>query len=205
MIKLADLTGQRFGKLVIQERDLTLAAGKRVKWLCLCDCGNRISAWGLNITRGRTTSCGCRKASLDGMSSSEEYHIWQMIKQRCYNDKHQAYDNYGGRGITVCMRWYNSFENFYTDMGPRPSSEHTVERKDTNGNYSPNNCVWATELEQANNRRNNHRITHNDQSLTLSQWARALNIPAKTLSARIHDGGWSYEKALTTPYKPLKI
>lgn len=117
-----------------------------------------------------------------------EYHLWSLMKQRCTNPNTDKYDRYGGRGIKVCDRWMNSFENFYADMGPRPSTEHTIERENNNGNYEPNNCRWATKTEQANNRSSNTFIELNGQKVTIADASRELGVKYNTLLARVKRG-----------------
>lgn len=136
-------------------------------------------------------SCGCyRKTQLSirsithGLSKTKEYAIWRSMKDRCYNPKVKRFPNYGGRGITVCDRWLNSFENFLEDMGRRPSINHSIERNENNGNYEPSNCRWATRLEQANNKTNNVSISFNGKTLNLSQWAREINVPVSRIETR---------------------
>jgi hypothetical protein len=137
------------------------------------------------------------------MSKSKEYNIHRRMKQRCFNSNSEYYYCYGGRGITVCARWRNSFENFYADMGPCPDG-YSIDRINNNGNYTPSNCQWADGYTQANNTRNNKVLTHKGVSLTAAQWSRKVGIGRRTLTARLNRLGWSTEKALTTPVKKRK-
>lgn len=129
-------------------------------WRCLCDCGNIKDIVSSSLRAGLTRSCGCfyLKCSQDirkthGMSGSTEYHSWAAMKQRCYYQGHQEYENYGGRGIAVCEEWLDSFESFLQDMGHKPSEKHSIDRIDVNGNYCKENCKWSTPKEQAANTR----------------------------------------------------
>lgn len=134
---------------------------------------------------------------------SAERHAWESMIQRCTNEKHPGYKNYGDRGIKVCDRWM-SFSNFLEDMGPRPEGM-SLERKEVNGNYEPGNCKWATFEEQQNNRTNNVRLTYKGETKTLSQWAREQGLPVMGVWSRIQRLGWPLEKALTTPMKTKKV
>jgi hypothetical protein len=127
-----------------------------------------------------------------------EWFVWQQMKQRCYNPKNSNWPNWGGRGITVCERWFHSFENFYADMGSRPSPKFTVERIDNDGPYSPENCRWATRTEQARNGRKNVYLDFRGERLTLTEWAERIGMKVGTLWQRLNQG-WSIEKALTKP------
>lgn len=130
---------------------------------CVCDCGQETVVRSDKLKSGHTKSCGClqrertrdvsSKAKTHGMANSSEYHIWCGMKARCFNENNKSYKNYGGRGITVCDRWRDSFENFYEDMGPRPSSIHQIDRINNDGNYEPGNCKWRTPSENCLNRR----------------------------------------------------
>jgi hypothetical protein len=119
------------------------------------------------------------------------------MKQRCNYAKTPGYENYGGRGITVCQKWLTSFEAFYQDMGPRPSDKHSLDRIDTNGHYEPGNCRWATWGEQQNNTRHNVRLTFRGETLTAAQWAARTGMSAFTIYARV-ERGWPVERILTT-------
>ena len=128
-----------------------------------------------------------------------EYRTWSQMINRCENPKATSYNSYGGRGITVCDRWRSSFTDFYADMGAQPSPEHSIERRDVNGNYTPDNCCWATPVEQGRNKRNNHLLTLGDETMPLSAWAERIGIGAGTIRMRIVSG-WSVEQALLTPW-----
>jgi hypothetical protein len=145
---------------------------------------------------GKSSSCGCYQKERNpeilrthGMSYSDEYLIWGLIKGRCTNPKLSHYKTYGGRGISVCSRWFDSFENFYADMGPRPSKLHTIDRyPDVDGNYEPNNCRWATRKEQARNRRDNRCVVYEGKRMTLSKAVERSGFSRSTLNKRLKKG-----------------
>lgn len=123
------------------------------------------------------------------LSEMPEYMVWAAMKQRCYNKKCAAYKHYGRRGISVCKRWRNSFENFLKDMGRVPSLKHSIGRVNNDSDYKPSNCKWATDKEQANNRRSNVRVKFKSKTQTISQWAEELGINANTLYRRYKTNG----------------
>jgi lambda repressor-like predicted transcriptional regulator len=138
------------------------------------------------------------------MNNSPEVRTWDNMKSRCYRPTHATYKYYGGRGVRVCDRWLTG-ENgksglrcFLDDMGPRPSSDHSIDRKDSNKDYSPDNCQWATRVEQQNNRSNNVVLVFQDKPLTVAQWSRETGISSRTLRSRLARG-WSVEMTLTLP------
>lgn len=126
---------------------------------------------------------------------------WMAMRYRCLNKNHPRYSNYGGRGIFVCERWKDSFVNFLADMGERPSKNHSIDRIDTNGNYEPSNCRWATRSEQNSNTRVNIYLTFNGKTQCISAWAKETKIHKDTIRFRVVKAGWSTEKALTTHTK----
>lgn len=172
-------------------------------WLFKCDCGNKKVIAVEDVKRGTTKSCGCMRrellkesATTHGMKKTPEYDAWGHMKQRCLNKKNKYYKNYGARGIKVCSRWRNSFENFFEDMGKRPKGT-SIDRIDNNGNYEPNNCRWTSWKQQNNNKRSSHLLTFGGKTMTIAQWASELGINRHTLYARINNLGWSVERALT--------
>ena len=130
------------------------------------------------------------------------YKIWVAMQHRCHNSKYKDFQRYGGRGIAVCQRWRNSFWDFVTDVGERPAGM-TLERRNNNGNYEPENCRWATRLEQMANTRRNHLVSFNGETLHIAEWSRKTGIGFDTIQTRIKRG-WTPEKALTTHVAPRK-
>lgn len=207
--RFKDLTGQRFERWTVVGY-----AGKRSNnaaiWLCRCDCGTEKRVASSSLIQGHSRSCGCltaettrKRRTTHGMSASKEYKTWQMMIDRCTNPNSGKYAYYGGRGISVCARWLESFENFIADMGSRPSNHHSIDRIDSNGPYSPENCRWATLEEQRNNQGNNHLLTFEGKTLTIAEWAKLTGISQSIIKNRINRYQWTVERALTTPPKLL--
>jgi len=139
-----------------------------------------------------------------GMSKTPEYRAWLHMKDRCFNPNSKDYPNWGGRGITVCDRWKNSSENFLADMGSRPTAKYSLDRIDNNADYSPENCRWATQTEQTNNRRSNYLITIGNETKTMTQWAKKINISKNVIFIRL-ERGWSDYDAVMTPVHTGKL
>lgn len=205
-----DLSGQRFGNLVVLHHEIT--PGNKTFWLCKCDCGKDVLVGYGELKSGNTKSCGCLRRKLaserlrkqttkHGMFGSRIYHIWDSMKARCYNRNHVAYKNYGGRGITVCDEWRYNFEVFYAWAMAHGYQDYlTIDRIDNNGNYCPENCRWATMLEQSANKRNVILLTVHGETKSISEWSRETNISADCIRRRLKSG-WSEEKIFTKPKK----
>lgn len=187
-----DIVGQKFGRLLVITRGKNSTDGK-TQFVCKCDCGNTTLVRGKLLRNGRTQSCGCfryeqlkKSITKHGGCYTRTYSTWSSMKDRCTNPNCEQFNDYGGRGITFCDRWLK-FENFLADMGHKPK-RHTLERIDVDKGYEPTNCCWATMRQQANNKRNTVRITHNGLTQTISAWAEQLGIPRTTINLRYHKG-----------------
>jgi hypothetical protein len=139
-----------------------------------------------------------KQREIHGMTNTSEYRSWTSMKNRCYCKTHEKYPIYGGRGITVCDRWLNSFYSFFTDMGKKPSHKHQIDRIDNNGNYEPLNCQWLTNRENNRKRSDNTILEYNGEQRCISEWAELIGVNQQTISSRI-TRGWSIDKAVTTP------
>ena len=135
-----------------------------------------------------------------GMTKTPEYCTWNQIKQRCFNPNNKNYLDYGGRGISVCDRWKNSFENFLADMKLKPTPKHSIDRIDNDGDYCPENCRWSTNVEQANNKRTNRLITIENETLTMAQWEKKMGYKQGVIERRLNLG-WSEFAAVMTPVR----
>lgn len=199
MGKHQDLTGKRFGQLVVIKRVENSKNGHK-RYLCQCDCGKMDIKFSLNLLRGtyRCYDCSRKKIVIQThhKSNTRLYNIYYSMKRRCYNLNNPAYKNYGGRVITICDEWLNkengfmSFYNWAMDNGYQENL--TIDRIDVNGNYEPNNCRWTTMEEQGNNRRNNHIIEYKGKKYTLSQLSENLKIKTSTLNWRLRNN-WKEE------------
>lgn len=187
--KVIDLTGNHYGRLTVIERGPN--AGKETRWVCECECGTRTLVYGLSLKSGATRSCGClvvesnrARSVTHGMFGTPEWQTWSSMKARCQTPSNRSFKNYGGRGITVCERWQESFDNFIADMGCRPSPDHQLDRIDNDGPYSPDNCRWATAKINMRNRRNTARYG----GLTLRELAEKTGENYNTLKTRAFRG-----------------
>lgn len=191
--KRIDITGQRFGRLVVMAYAKTIGTRRHrvAMWQCRCICGNETEVRGNDLRAGKTQSCGClgiEKARASrykhGKKGTVIYKTWQDMKARCQNEHTKCYDAYGGRGIKVCERW-QKFENFFEDMGKKPRGL-TLERINNDGNYEPENCRWATRAEQNRNTRFSRNITYQNKRQCLKDWAVELGVNYNTLYYRIN-------------------
>lgn len=210
MTKVADLTGMKFGKLTAISRAENTPQG-RAQWMCQCECGGKKVAQATYLNKGATRSCGCmgieqRKAAAQSQCHAHsrakmyrERKTWENMIARCYDPTRHDFKWYGGRGIAVCERWRNSFDDFVADMGLRPDGM-TLDRRLASADYSADNCRWVTMTTQANNRRNNHRITINGITLTIAEWSRKMGIGERVIATRIARG-WDEIRAVETPVK----
>ena len=205
MGKFIDLTGQKFSRLTVLQRAENNKHGQ-VMWLCQCECGNVVVVRAHHLKDGHTSSCGCfqkeqatarvAKAHKHKMTGTRLYNIWANMKQRCLNPKDNRFNDYGGRGIMVCDEWLIA-DNFISWALKNGYNDNlTIERIDNNKGYSPDNCRWATNDEQAHNKRNNHLLTFQGKTQNVTQWANELKINRDSLHTRIQRG-WTAERALT--------
>lgn len=194
-----DLTGQRFGRLVVIGRDDR--GSRKTYFSCKCDCGNVKSVRADSLKAGLIRSCGCMKKEQDRtnlaanhshkMSGTRLYEIWQGIKKRCYNPHDVRYNRYGGRGIRVCDEWREDFSAFHEwAMKSGYDETLTIDRIDNDRDYCPENCRWSNSQEQARNRSSNIRITIGNATKTLTEWCEIFQLDSKTILARYHRNGF---------------
>ena len=200
---LKDYAGERFGRLValrLVSRDLKWNGHK---WLFVCDCGKEKIISIKSVRTGNTQSCGClsserlaERNKTHGLSKSNslEYRSWKDMRMRCRNHNDTDWDNYGGRGIAICERW-EDFSAFLADMGPRPRG-YTLDRIDSNGNYEPSNCRWATAKTQANNKRSNVYIVIGGEKRTAQEWSDHYGLNRETVLWRLKQG-WPMKRVFT--------
>lgn len=198
-MKAEDLRGKKFGRLEPMEY-------VNSKWLCKCSCGNEKKVNSYDLRSGNTKSCGCLRREMrtknntkHGLSHTNIYAVWLGMRDRCYNENNNSYQNYGARGIRVSDEWQD-FNKFYSDMKDTYRKNYSLERKDNNQDYSYQNCIWADVLTQANNTRRNVVFTVDGFTATKAQLCRKYGINSSTVDKRIAKG-WSVDKAFKTPSK----
>lgn len=193
-----DLEGETFGRLKVIAYGGVRPNGKTV-WICRCQCGAWRSVMSSSMHRKQTVSCGCKGTddrTKHGRYQSRAWSSWKAMKARCLNSRHESFPLYGGRGISVCDRWVVSFQSFLDDMGEPPTSRHSIDRIDNDGNYEPGNCRWATTKQQCRNFRRNKLVTYRGETLCVADWADRLGIPYGCLITRLHRG-WPTDRALS--------
>lgn len=187
-MELVDLTGKRFGGLVVKSSTRVPCGGRMTTaWFCRCDCGNTCTVMAKHLRSGATRSCGCLRSrpsrnrthgeSMSG-ANTREYRAWLHAKGRCHTPSDKAFRLYGARGIAVCERWRTSYENFLADMGRAPAGG-TLERINVDGNYEPGNCRWATRKEQSDNTRRNVLVIGGGRRMTLKNLCDAAGVDYK--------------------------
>lgn len=188
--------GAVYGRWTVKGPTKDRHTPSRRYWDCVCLCGTERAVLSHGLVSGASQSCGCLNREISritsktsnrshGRTKTKEHIAWTAMKQRCYYTKHRSYAYYGGRGIVVCERWLNSFENFFEDMGLRPSDEHSLDRIDSDGDYSPDNCKWSTREEQSTNRRNVRFFTKNGETHSMAEWERRLGLTKGLLHQRV--------------------
>lgn len=204
--KFENLVGQKFGKLVVLEK-IAQAKG-HAKYKCLCECGKENIVNSQNLKRGKTKSCGCgevknrennwKKITKHGLSDHPLYITWNGMKARCYNQNSEKYPVYGARGIIVCDEWKDNFEAFYNWAIKNGWEEGlTIDRRDNDGIYEPNNCRFADDEIQSNNKSTSVYITFNGEKKTIAQWAKHFNMPQYLIGQRLRRN-WPVEKIFST-------
>lgn len=186
---MIEMIGQKFGKLTVIKRSENNTNAGKPKYLCQCECGGTTTVDGRDLRRGRTQSCGCNKEKYGSkLLEKKLYAVWSYMRTRVNNLNCKDYPNYGGRGIKICLEWENDFlvfQSWALHNGYRPDSNLTLDRKDNDGNYEPDNCRWVTMLEQARNKRNNVWLEYDGITLTATEWARKLSVNPSTIHYHI--------------------
>lgn len=203
--------GERFGRLLVEEQTIPKAGRYGVHYLCRCDCGNYIKVPVGRLLSGRVVSCGCygkEMRSVVGVTHGDThtrlYNIWRDMKRRCFNSKSPMFNDYGGRGITICDVWksdYAAFKAWATANGY--SDDLTIDRIDNDGNYCPENCRWATRQQQRENERHRKCLYKNGERFCIKEAVKETDLKYSTVCGRLGRLGWSLEKALSTPARPI--
>lgn len=210
--RFTNLTAQVFTRLTVLGYAGIFLPDRSHQWWCECKCGTIKPVRASRLLNKETQSCKCLVRETGRILRETEFthtlqpfskrlkNIWNLMKARCYKPQCPEFKHYGDRGILMCDAWLY-FDNFVTDMGEPPTSKHSIERLDNNKGYQPDNCIWATQVQQMNNTRRNHFLTFQNKTQTLKQWSRELNLNYGTLIGRLKLG-WSIEDALTAPLSP---
>lgn len=209
-LRLIDLTGKKYGRLTVLDRAPN--RNKCTMWRCECECGNTVVVSGSHLKNGHTKSCGCLLAEIvSNMFSTHRdtksalYRMWHNMRVRCNYERSDRYSTYGARGIKVCDEWNSSYEIFR-----RWALEHgykeglSIERKNVNDGYAPDNCEFIPVDLQCYNKTNSHYLEYDGRRMTVSEWSKISGISYQTLRARVSRYGWTVEKALTTPVRGRK-
>lgn len=205
---MEDITGHKYGFLTAIKFShyRETKSRKTIYWQYKCDCGNIVVRAKGDVKKGDISSCGCKKKELlsisitkHGLSNTTLYDTYRLMLRRCYSPKNKSYQNYGGRGITVCKEWKNDVVSFYNwAMANGYKEGLTIDRIDNNGNYEPTNCRWATLQEQANNKRNNHYVFYHGIKHSLADWCRILKLNYNTIRNRLNSYHYTPEEAFET-------
>lgn len=190
--------GDMFGKLTVI--DFSPNPHRGVKYKCQCECKSIRVFSKSALEKGNNQSCGCL-LRVHGLAGSRIHNAWSNMKRRCNDPSNKSYANYGGRGISYDERW-EQFENFYVDMKDSYSDDLTLDRKDVDGNYTKDNCRWSDMVTQSNNRRTNHLVEYNDETLTIAEISRKYNVDRTLIAGRLHKG-WDIERVLTEEPREL--
>lgn len=211
-MRVAAKAGDRNNRLTLVSLHEKSRGGYR--WIASCDCGNETIVVVRDFRSGHTKSCGCLRREVmtaakttHGMSESAEFRVWCHMLGRCFNPTDSKYPYYGERGITVCDRWL-TFANFYSDMGDRPTQHHSIDRKEVNGNYEPDNCRWATPIEQAQNKRNNVLVFVDGERMVIAEAERRLNLGKGSITQKVSGGLHDHQQAtdhFTRRYHELHV
>ena len=201
-MKTTDLTNEKFERLLVVKRAGSNKYG-RARWKCVCDCGNVLDVDSRSLISGNTKSCGCLKNEAistrnkkHGYSKTHIYFVWQKMIERCNKKSDKSYHNYGGRGISVCKEWEDSFIAFLDDMGETYKEGLTIERIDNSKGYSKDNCKWVSHKEQARNTRRNRHI-----KVLITDACRLINVPISTVYSMSNKKNISLQEAFNIYYK----
>lgn len=197
----ASFAGQRIHRFVVVGP--MFKRGNHYSHNCVCDCGKEFVVRVEHLRSGAYKTCGCGRSLKHGHAragkQTHEYRAWRHILRRCLEPGCVEYGRYGGRGITICNRWRESFSDFLSDMGPKPTPKHSIDRINNNGNYEPGNCRWATPAQQSRNTSKTVLLTFGGKTMCMTDWARSAGLPFGTLRARIAAG-----KPLSLALSPAK-